>query len=68
MFPLTEKLNGARLVKSEALRVTLELVFVRSMLQLPPLSSILWIAGSLGLGVIKLGISPLDSISERISS
>ncbi len=68
MFPLTEKLNGARLVKSEALRVTLELVFVRSMLQLPPLSSILWIAGSLGLGFIKLGISPLDSISERISS
>ena len=67
MFPLTEKLNGARLVKSEALRVTLELVFVRSMLQ-PPLSSILWIAGSLGLGFIKLGISPLDSISERISS
>ena len=36
VFPLTEKLKGARLVKSEALRVTLELVFVRSMLQLPP--------------------------------
>ncbi len=68
VFPLTLNWNGARVWKSSALRVTLELVFSRSMLQLPPLSVISWMVGFWGSLLMKLGISPNDSISERICS